>query len=260
MSALIYSFKQNALKRLAGFSILIFLFGIPLMQAKDIPAKPNPPHFVNDFAGMLSDDEEQNLESKLYAYFDSTSTQIAIVTEQSLDGDDIFDYCQRLAETWGIGEKGKNNGILIYIAVEDRKMRIHPGYGMEADITDALTSRIINDYMKPSFREKDYYAGLDQATTILIQAASGEYVNDRPRGRSHRGTPGWLIAVILILVILSLINRRGGGRGRGWGGGPFIGTFGGGGFSGGWGGGSSGGGFSGFGGGSFGGGGSSGSW
>ncbi len=225
--------------------------------AKDLPAKPNPPQLVNDFAGVLSSEQKNTLEQKLVAYFDSTSTQITIVIENSLDGDDLFDYSQRLATAWGIGEKGKNNGLLIYVAINDRKVRIHTGYGMEATVTDALSTRIRQENINPNFKQGNYYEGLDEATDIIMRAASGEYINDREK--SIPGGASKFILFFIIIIILLVIFRGRGGRGGGGMMMPlFFGTFGSGGFSSGGGGGS--GGFGGFGGGGFGGGGSGGSW
>ncbi len=245
-------------KRIQVILATLFLAGLFHVSAlaKDIP--PKPTKLVNDYANVLSAEQKQALEQKLVAYFDSTSTQIAIVLENSLEGDDLFDYCQRLATAWGIGEKGKNNGVLIYVAVGDRKARIHTGYGMEATITDAMSSRIRTQQMNPAFKAQDYYGGLDEASTTIMKLASGEYVNDRETGKKGK-KPSWLIIVIIVIVIIVLISRGGGGGNRGMFGGPVFwgGTFGGGGFSSGGGGG---GGFGGFGGGGFGGGGSGGSW
>lgn len=228
--------------------------------AKEIPSKSN--RLVNDYANVLSASEASALESKLSAYYDSTSTQIAVILENSLEGDDLFDYCQRLAEGWGIGEKGKNNGVLIYVAVADRKARIHNGYGMEATVTDAISTRIRTQQMNPAFKAGKFYDGLDAATTSVMQAAAGEFVNDKEERQSEK-RPSAVVIIIIIIVIIVLFSRGGGGRGnrsRGGFGGPIFwgGTFGSGGFSGGGGGG--GGGFGGFGGGGFGGGGSGGSW
>jgi uncharacterized protein len=241
--------------------LLTMVCGIWTMDssAKDIPAKSTK--LVNDYANILTTEERNALEQKLVAYFDSTSTQIAVVIENSLEGDDLFDYSQRLATEWGIGEKGKNNGVLIYAAIQDRKLRIHVGYGMEATVTDALTSRIRTEYMNPYFKQGQYYAGLDEGTTIIMQAASGEYVNDRPHA-GKKGKSPW-VTLIIIVVILVVFMSKGGRGGRGGGGlaGPiFWGTLGSGGFSGGGSSGGGGGGFGGFGGGGFGGGGSGGSW
>jgi uncharacterized protein len=242
------------------FTKIALAFGFLLLSvnsfAKEIPAKSNK--LVNDYIGALSASEVNALETKLSGYYDTTSTQIAVVIENSLEGDDLFDFSQRLATAWGIGEKGKNNGVLIYVAVADRKVRIHTGYGMEATITDAMSTRIRTQQMNPAFKAGNYYQGLDEATTTIMQLASGEYVNDNDE-TAQKG-PSAVVIIVIVLVILVLFSRGGGGRGnrsRGGFGGPVFwgGTFGSGGFSDG-----GGGGFGGFGGGGFGGGGSGGSW
>ncbi len=246
-----------------------------LASAQNVPPRPNPPRLVNDLANMLSADEEARLERKLVAYNDSTSSQIAVVTVPSLGDYDIFDYSQKLYETWGIGQKANNNGILLLIAEQEHKARIHTGYGLEGAIPDALAKRIISNTIVPAFKQERYYQGLDRATDQLIALAKGEYKADQTtqtrRGSddgSGSGISFWVIIAALVLFII--LRNRGGGSGggrrnRGFGGGmipPVIfgdfsggrGTFGGGG------GGFGGGGFGGFGGGSSGGGGASGSW
>jgi uncharacterized protein len=250
-------------KSILNLACYVLLFLPTVLFAKEVPPKSTT--LVNDYVGVLSAEQKASLEQKLVAYYDSTSTQIAIVIENSLDGDDLFDYCQRLATAWGIGEKGKNNGVLIYVAVADRKARIHTGYGMEATITDAMSKRIREERMNPNFKAGDFYTGLDEASTVIMQLASGEYVNDKPRSKKGKSF-SWTTILIIIVVIIFLFSRggrggRGGRRSSGWGGPIFWGTFGSGGFSGGGGGfGGSSGGFGGFGGGGFGGGGSGGSW
>jgi uncharacterized protein len=242
-------------------------------QAQGIPPRPNPPRLVNDLAGMLQPQQVAQLERKLVAYNDSTSSQIAVVTVPTLGNYDIAGYAQQLYESWGIGQKNNNNGVLILVAQQERKVRIQPGYGLEGAIPDALAKRIITNTITPAFKEDRYYEGLDRSTDQLIALAKGEYKADpatqsRPsRGREDSSGSGigfWLIIAVLILFIL--LRNRGGGSGgrrnRGFGGGmipPII--FGD--FSGGrgvFGGGGGGGGFGGFGGGSSGGGGASGDW
>ena len=242
--------------------------------AQTLPPRPNPPHLVNDLARLMQPAEAEALERKLVTYDDSTSSQIAVVTVSTLDGNDIADYAQKLYEAWGIGRKGKNNGILILVAQQEHQARIQTGYGLEGAVPDALAKRIISNTLVPAFRQNQYYAGLDRGTDQLIALAKGEYQADpadaRPQGRrdnSGSGIPFWVIIIVLVVVFTMLRNRGGGGgRGnRGFGGGfipPIIfgGGFGGGGGGGGFGGGGGGGGFGGFGGGSSGGGGASGSW
>lgn len=240
-------------------------------SAQTLPPRPNPPRLVNDLAHLMQPAEADALERKLVTYNDSTSSQIAVVTVANLDGDDIADYAQKLYESWGIGRKGKNNGILILVAQQEHQARIQTGYGLEGAVPDALAKRIISNTLVPAFKQNQYYAGLDKGTDELIALAKGEYKADpadaRPRGRregSGSGFPFWAIIILLVVVFTILRNRGGGGGNRGFGGGfipPIIfgGGFGGGGggFGGGGGGG---GGFGGFGGGSSGGGGASGSW
>ena len=244
--------------------------------AQNLPPRPSPPRLVNDLARLMQPAEADALEQKLVAYNDSTSSQIAVVTVPSLDGDEIADYAQKLYEAWGIGRKGKNNGILVLVAQQERAARIQTGYGLEGAVPDAIAKRIISNTLVPAFRQNQYYAGLDRATDQLIALAKGEYKADpadarprRSRDSSGSGVPFWLIIVGLVIVFAMLRNRGGGGgRGnRGFGGGfippiLFGGGFGGGGFGGGGGGfgGGGGGGFGGFGGGSSGGGGASGNW
>ena len=261
------------------FILSLFLFASFGLQAKQIPAKPNPPKLVSDFAGVLSPGEQQALERKLVAYNDTTSTQIAIVIERSTEGDDIFDYSLRIAESWGIGRKGKDNGVLFYIAIDDRDLFIQNGYGVEGFFTDALARRVIENIIKPAFRQNQYYQGLDRATDVVIDAGSGEYTNDQSGKRDAKGgLPAIfvIVALLVIIVFISAMNSgdddddggyyRGGrydmdpyrGRRRRGGNGGWI-------FFPGSGGGSSwpgggGGGFGGFGGGGFGGGGAGGSW
>ncbi|MGN7821614.1 TPM domain-containing protein [Chitinophaga sp. 22536] len=247
--------------------VLLLLTGL-LVKAQNIPPRPNPPTLVNDFAGILLKDEDERLEQKLVAYDDSTSTQIAIVTLKSVGDYDVSQVALKILRDWGIGRKGKNNGILILVSMEDRKIRIETGYGMEGAVPDAVANEIIAQIIKPAFREGQYYQGLDKAVDAIIKAAAGEYKGD-PRQSKPGISPGAIFLLILVIVIIISIISRGGGGGGGttynrrggwiW---PVIGSMGGfgRGGGGGWSGGGGGGGFGGFGGGSGGGGGASGSW
>lgn len=250
------------------FAVLCLFFTLNI-EAKDIPPKSNT--LVTDYVRILSPADRAALERKLVAYDDSTSTQIAVVIDRSLEGEEIFDYSFRLAEAWGIGQKEKDNGILIYIAIEDRKLYIHTGYGAEGFLPDAMANRIIERVIKPAFRQEQYYQGLDKATDIIMQLGTGEYYND-DMGSESSFPPLAIIIILIVIVIIisSLFNDKGdgggyyrGGRydsGRGRGGGWIYIPGGGGWTSGGGGGLGGGGGFGGFGGGGFGGGGAGGSW
>lgn len=249
----------------------VFLFSISFLQAKDI--LPRPLSAVADLKGLLSDSEKQALESKLKVFNDTSSSAIVVVIDGTTEGEDIFDYSYKLASNWGIGDKNKDNGVLLYIAFDDRKMFIQAGSGLEAVLPDAMLKRIIENVITPSFRDGQYYQGIDRGTDIMIQMVSGEYTADE-----QVETKGMLkFVIILFFIILFLVifisvaiyrckkrgdcNDGGGYYGGGTyssGGGWFIGGggFGSGGSSGGFGGG----GFGGFGGGGFSGGGAGGGW
>ncbi|HVD97875.1 MAG TPA: TPM domain-containing protein [Cytophagaceae bacterium] len=228
-----------------------------MAEDKNIPAKPDSPRMVNDLAGVLNPGDADYIEAKLRAYNDSTSTQIVVVTVSSLNGYDIESFSYKLAASWGIGQKGKNNGLLILIAPNERKMRIEVGYGLEAVVPDAKAKWIEDNIMKPAFKQGNYAAGIDSAVDQIIDRSAGAYKRDgkeTDKLASKKGG-GWLAWLIIIMIVIYVFLRRnsGGGFTRYSSGG----YYGGGGFSGGSSGGSS---FGGFGGGSFGGGGASGDW
>jgi len=243
--------------------------------AQNIPAKPNPPRLVNDFAHLMSADEVSRLENKLVAYDDSTSTQIVIVTLNPTDDYPVEMYALKILREWGVGNKKTNNGIVLLADMKNHRIRIETGGGMEGSIPDITASHIIQNDIVPNFKNDNYYKGFDEATDAIFKAAAGEYKapdNYRNRGNKGGSIIGGIIFFIIIIIVLSRINRGGGGGGvigrsgflpwllvnsmlnSGRGGGR------GGGGGGGWSGGGGGGGFGGFGGGSGGGGGASGSW
>lgn len=265
-----------------------------LLGQKSIPEPTT--YLVNDYAGLMSRQEVVQLGRKLTDYAKATSTQIVVVTEKSLEGADLFEYTIDLAEAWKIGQGQEDNGVLIYVSEQDRKIQIQTGYGSEGFLPDIMAKRIIENIIKPAFRQNRYYEGLDQATTSIMQLGEGEYTNDQS-GQTKRQAEGGIPAVMVIVFLLVLIvvlssignrhdddddddggyyrggrydvdprNRRRGRRGGGWIFFPFPGGFrgGGGGGSGGGGGGGfggfGGGDFGGFGGGGFGGGGAWGEW
>jgi uncharacterized protein len=245
-------------------------------QENDFPQRSD--RLVNDYADLLTDQEEAQLERKLVNYHDTTSTEIAVVTITSLGGYDAMDYAIQLGEYWGVGGSEFDNGILILVAKDERKLAIATGYGLEGAIPDAATFTIRDEYMQPYFSKGEFYTGLDKGTDILIALAEGEYTVEDIPGRNPDGGGGIAVLFILGFIIWTIFasrkanryrkgaygNRKmdfwtaffmgsmlgGAGRsGRSWsdfnsGGGSFGG----------------GGGFGGFGGGSFGGGGSAGSW
>jgi uncharacterized protein len=251
--------------------LLVSFFSLAWAIGQNVLPKPNPPRLVNDAANVLSPQEVAALEHKLVALDDSSSNQIAIVLIKTLGDYAIEDYAVKLFREWGIGNKKTNNGVLIIAAIDDHKVWIEVGYGLEGAIPDIVASTIYHDEIIPSFKEQKYYEGLDKGIDALTKAAVGEYKVKTNRSVKSKSTNGksiftFLIIVFVIIMFLSRGNRGGGGGGMGGlAEGLLLGSLlsGGRGGGGGWGGGDSGGGggdFGGFGGGDTGGGGAGGSW
>lgn len=238
----------------AIFLSLQFLAGAQVLDKDGIPQAPSPPRLVNDFAELISMDNKEKLEEKLVAFNDSTSTQICVVTVNNIGDYSIEDYAVRLGRSWGIGQKDKNNGILILISKDDRKVDIEIGYGLEAYVTDYDSKDIIDNIIVPAFKQSNYYEGIDEATNRLIAQLQGTFVAD---SSSADDIPFWVWILIICIVLFILYIIFSGKSTVSIGGGGWTWSGGGGGSSWSSGGSSS---FGGFGGGSFGGGGSSGSW
>lgn len=266
------------LKHITKLVLGLAFFTTVLTQAQEPLAKKETTFKgVYDYAHILSNQEVQALSQKLIRYSDTTSTQIAIATIESLNGNDIAMIATEKAHDWGIGQKGKDNGVFILVAPNERKIHIATGYGVEHLLTDYLSKQIIDEIITPNFKKQQYYTGLNQATDVIIKVLAGEYKADAKKASKGKGNI--LVLVLIIGVVIFFMsrgnnsgkggnggsnNRKGGldssdiftaillgslGSSRGYRGGS-SGGFGGGGFSGG----------GGFGGGGFGGGGASGGW
>jgi uncharacterized protein len=256
-----------------SITALFVLLFIPLIangQTDVVPVRPSPARLVNDFTGFLTPAEQQRLERKLDKFDDSTSIQIAVVIVKSLEGYDVSDMGTRILQKWGVGHKEKNNGIVVLIKPktndEKGKIAISTGYGAESLVTDALSKRIIEQEIFPSFSNGQYYQGLDKATNTLYSFLRGEFSPSQymAKGKAHKGSrfPVTII-IFLVIIVISFFSRRSsnGTRQFSSGGGTPFWMMGGGNSSGSYGNFSSGdGGFGGFGGGTGGGGGASGSW
>lgn len=273
------------MKKVYRFLFASFLVLTLTGKSQDIPEPMSPPRLVNDFAGILNSNQVRQLEQKLVHFDDSSSSQIVVVIVKSLNGLTKEEFADRIGEKWGVGQKGKNNGVVVLVKPkygnENGQARISIGYGLEGAIPDALGKRIVENEMIPYFKTGDYFTGIDKATSTLISLAKGEFTAAQYKKGTGVNLVGILIPIIIIILILiftkgnsgrhytsgskgtsiwtalwlaSMMGNRGGQGSWGdfrSGGGSF----------GGWGGGSGGGGgFGGFGGGSFGGGGAGGSW
>ncbi|MDQ6625542.1 MAG: TPM domain-containing protein [Verrucomicrobiota bacterium] len=229
---------------------------------------PKPAGYFNDYANVVSKEAALRFNEQLAQFERDTSNQVVVAVFPKMQTDsDIADYTHRVAQAWAVGQQGRRNGTVLFVFIQDRKMFIQVGYGLEGALPDATAFDITERNIKPRFKANDYEGGLGVGIDLMMKAIRGEYKGTgrtvaEGTGKEKAGGGISCLMLLFIFMFLYLITRK---RRRGWGysggGGPFIGGWGGGG-GGGWGGGSSGGGFSGFGGGggSFGGGGAGSSW
>ncbi|WP_268797696.1 TPM domain-containing protein [Pseudomonas huanghezhanensis] len=256
---------MRALRRalqVASLCVCAVLVTLPAHAALSFPALTGQ---VVDTAGMLDAPSTERLSQMLRAHQQLTTEQVVVVTVPNLQGTSIEDYGYQLGRHWGIGQKDKDNGALLIVARDDRKVRIEVGYGLEGRLTDAQSSVIINQVITPAFKKGDFVGGITQGTEAIVQVLGGDPLAEPAAGATGNTESSSSLfeslAFLVLLLIFIFINLRG-GRGRSGGAGYLgagaLGGLGGLGSRGG-GGGSGGGGFSG-GGGSFGGGGASGSW
>jgi uncharacterized protein len=251
----------------AGALLLLAVATAP-GRARDVP--PAPATYVLDEGGWLSSAQEARLSADLLGYERETSNQIVVAVFRSLDGEDLADFSQRVAEAWGVGRREKDNGILLAVYVAERQIDIEVGYGLEGVVTDAVANGIRTGILVPAFRARRFADGIFQAVDALKAAARGEYEGTgRALSDTDRRRTSPLVPFLVFLALVILLHRARGGGGlilgppgwgpsgrgyrsfdRGWGspggGGGFGGSGGGGGFRGG--------------GGSFGGGGARGGW
>lgn len=266
------------IKRVLGLltlkSAVIFLsvFMAATVSAVTFPDSPKPFRYVNDYTKTLSAKELDALEAKLVAYGKETSSQIAVVIVPTTGEYEVSQYAFELGDKWGIGRKNLNNGVLLLISKDDRKLFIAVGQGLQGVLTDALASQIIRNQIRPYFRNEQYAQGIDNGLDYIIAATKGEFAAQAEEEKDFGDVvPFIMLALFILIVVIAEVNSRrayvsptnnhvlneilrqsmSDRRRHGRGGGGF-GGFGGGGFGGGSGGG--------FGGGGFDGGGAGGSW
>ncbi len=199
---------------------LLLLSSAPLWGA-EVPKLRGP---VNDYAEVLFADEEKRLQDFLLGQERKTTNQIVILTVKSLDSDTIEDFAVKVFNNWELGQKGKDNGILIVLATKERKIRIEVGFGLEGVLPDAVASRIIRDEMAPKFKEKNFADGFMAAAVAIDKAVAGEFqAKEQPKGKDDGGG-GWPLWLILLLVFggggllffLLLLLATYGDGGGGW--------------------------------------------
>jgi len=255
----------------SGNAIHLFLVALVLLATTSQAAEvipPKPDRYFNDYAGIVSKEAADRFNEQLAQFERDTSDQVVVAVFPKMQSDsDIADYTQRVAQAWGVGQKERRNGVVLFVFIQDRKMFIQVGYGLEGALPDITAFDITEYRIKPHFKNNDYQGGLAEGIDSIFKAIRGEYKGTGKTVRETRGSekgsmlvPNLLLFFffMMFLIFLSRLKLRRGyhysSSGGGW-----VGSFGGGGSDSG---GSSGGGFSGFsgGGGSFGGGGAGSSW
>jgi len=263
------------MQKLKFFIVLLFCLGCfqTISAQFEIPEKPEFQTSVYDYINLLSSSEKSTLENKLVKYSDSTSTQIVVVVIKSTEGENINYLGAQWGQKWGIGQAKEDNGVLIILAKDDRKIAINTGYGVEHLLTDAMCKRIIERDIIPFFKRDDYPGGLNRGSDAIFEVMTGEYQGTRQsNSEEFPAVLFFILFLVFIIILIAFIKKRnndGNGGHRSTGHSIFdaiiLSNLGRGGYnsnSGGFGGGSSGGGGfgGGFGGGGFGGGGASGGW
>jgi uncharacterized protein len=253
------------------FQLFICLFFAQIGFAQfNIPEIPKFQTSVYDYANVLSANEKAQLEEKLIKYSDSTTTQIVVITIESLKGEDIGILTPKWGHAWGIGgTKQNDNGVIILLAKAERKIWISPGYGVEDRLTAGINGELIRNIIIPEFKAGNFYSGLDKGTDAIFEVLKGKYKGTRQEKKDGEGIP-IIFFIIIFIIILIIISKNNKGNGSGIGKSPSLldiiilsnlGRSSGGGGFGGSGGSSGGGGFGGgFGGGGFSGGGAGGDW
>lgn len=235
--------------------ILLIVISLPASQpALSLEVPKQPKGRVSDYAGILAPHEAASLEEKLRRFELETTNQIAVAIFKSLEGESLEDFSIRLAEQWAIGTRLRDNGVILLIFLEERRIRIEVGYGLEGALTDATASSIIRNVIAPRFRRGDYFGGIDAGIDEIIRATKGEYRAEPAEGERSGPTINYLLllAFFLLWALIAGNSRRGrrrfytfgpsgwssgAMRRSGWSGGGFAGgggRFGGGGASGSW--------------------------
>lgn len=188
--------------------LLLFILAFPfLLNAQGIPEKPS--NYITDEANILSNDQEQSLNSKLQNFEDSTTNEIFVYVASSLNGNDLSDLSQKIFHNWKIGQDDKNNGVLIAIFIEDHKFRIQTGYGLEGVLPDIVTKRIQDNDMRPLFKQNEYFEGINKGVDQLIYYSKHEFkADDIKEDESPEGLFIFFYAFSAAFLLITILLAR----------------------------------------------------
>ncbi|WP_299113111.1 YgcG family protein [uncultured Winogradskyella sp.] len=207
--------SKNSLYKLIVCTLFLLSFQYTEAQYQ-IPETPEFQTSVYDYINLFSESEKNNLEQKLIRYSDTTSTQIVIITIPSTEGENINYLGAQWGQKWEIGQEKEDNGVLILLAKNDRKIAINTGYGVEHLLTDAMSKRIIDRDIIPYFKRNDYYGGLNRGADAIFEVLTGEYQGSRQSSSNNEFPFGLLFILFIIFIIFIIaISKHKGGRGGG---------------------------------------------
>jgi uncharacterized protein len=200
--------KRNRIIQILAIGSLICILGVPKLFALEVPPLKGR---VNDYAGLLSDSTRQQLEAILGDLEKTDSTQITVLTIPSLKGEILEEFSIKVADQWKIGQKGFDNGAILLIARQERKVRIEVGYGLEGSLTDLMAGRIISDVIVPQFKAGNFDQGVIDGVQAMIGVVRGEYQSPEKipvRGRQiKKGFSPGLVGLIAFLFLINMLGR-----------------------------------------------------
>jgi uncharacterized protein len=185
-----------------GALLCASLFFLPLSAI----SIPDAKGYVNDYAEMISPDTQSKIEAVLKSFEQNDSTQIVIVTVKSLEGEPIEDFAIRLADKWKVGQTKKDNGAVLIVSKDDRRIRIEVGRGLEGSLTDLRAGRIIDNIIRPSFKSGNYDKGFADGANAIIASCRGEFKNDKiAKSGKSSNIGGWILFLFVGLYVLTII-------------------------------------------------------
>ena len=197
----------KSFKKYLTFFITIFLAQVAFAQFT-IPEKPKVQTSVYDYAKLLTSEQKSALESKLISYSDSTSTQIVVVTVETIKGEDIGILTPKWAHEWGIGQAKEDNGVLVLLANKERKVWIAPGYGVEHKLTAGITGELVRNVIIPEFKKGDFYSGLDKGSDAIFKVLKGTYKSKKTTKSEGSGVPRAFIIAIIFIILLIVFSKK----------------------------------------------------